>query len=621
MNSRGLVTILCLVAVLGKALAQESSSFTQFYMNPYAVNSSYAGTDGRSALFLTYRKQWTGIDGAPTIMNLSYHTPVMGNVNFGMNANSDTRGILSTNSLLFSLGYTLNVSKDQYVRFGVSAGGSMNNLDIDQIDDQTLVIEPQLLNVLDQNFFLLGNVGVSYHNKYFNLGLSIPQIFEGAYTAFDNFTVGEIGAFDKLIGYASHRFYFGGDKYAFEPHIMYRYQKNVAGQIEAAGILHINHAFWIGGSYKQNFGIAGLGGVKMNDLFALGYSYGLKSTGANEINSPTHEIQLNYLFGKHKDKKHVYSFVNSKKPKKRRNRKKEALDKKREEERLAKIAAAEKEKEAAIAAELKRKEEERLAKEAADTAAKEAEDREQTAQPVVEEQTTPSIVEDPAPEPVAEEPAQEASPEPTHVRVKKGVAKDELQEDHYVVVGSFASKQQAEAYKKRLADQGITSHDGYSSHLHRYYVYTLKTASVEEARAERDRIRKTEQFKDAWHLEVHHDDVIEVGHESSINEQGDAVHTFTTDKPVILKKGSHILELEASEYVVVGTFGKFENAEKYSDDLFKKGYKANFGYSSSKALWYVYLLKTTDSDESRTTRNNYRKNVLFNNAWVLTIID
>ena len=132
MNSRQLVIFLVLFVISVKATSQESSSFTQFYMNPYAVNSSYAGTDGRSALFLTYRKQWSGIDGAPTIMNLSYHTPVKGNVNFGINANSDERGILQTNSLLMSLGYTLNVAKDQYIRFGVSAGGSMNNLDVAQ---------------------------------------------------------------------------------------------------------------------------------------------------------------------------------------------------------------------------------------------------------------------------------------------------------------------------------------------------------------------------------------------------------------------------------------------------------------------------------------------------------
>ena len=53
--------------------AQESATFTQFYMNPYRINPAYAGIDGQGAMFLTYRKQWAGIEGAPTIMNFSYH--------------------------------------------------------------------------------------------------------------------------------------------------------------------------------------------------------------------------------------------------------------------------------------------------------------------------------------------------------------------------------------------------------------------------------------------------------------------------------------------------------------------------------------------------------------------
>jgi type IX secretion system PorP/SprF family membrane protein len=645
MKHKKLVVFLTLFIVSLKVISQDFSSFTQFYMNPYAVNPSYAGTDGRSALFLTYRKQWAGIDDAPTLMNLSYHTPFKSNANFGLNINSDTRGVLATNSVMMTVGYTLPIAKDQYIRFGVSGGVSMNSLDLGKLENE-LILEPGLIDLLDQNLFALGNVGFSYHKKYFNLGISIPQLFESAYTTFDNFTVGELAPLDRAIVYTSHRFYFGSDKHAFEPHILYRHQKGAGGQIEVAGLVHLNHSIWFGGSFKQDFGIAALGGVKVNDLFGLGYSYGLSNSGANQINSPTHEVQINYLFGKHKDKKHVHSFIATKKPKKKRNKRKEALEKKKENERLAKEAAA------------KKREEERLAKEAAlkkereDTVEKEKQtevDRKATDEEnKIEEQQQPV------------EEVQEKAP----IKAFKGDHEDELQEDHYVIVGSFAIKADAERYKKQMLEQGIVVHDGYSTHLNEYYVYTMKTPSAEEARAERDRIRKTEQFKDAWHLEVERDDIEEVferdvadeqresmeedtaaeqqdvidqqanaveeqhkvdgneeRHESEIDENGDASNTFSTDQAVVIKKGNHFLELGAREYVVVGAFDDFENAEKYSDQLFEKGFRAKFGYVSAKKLWYVHLLETPDSVESRKERDRYREMRLFKNAWVLTIVD
>ena len=113
-------------------------------------------------------------------------------------------------------------------------------------------------------------------------------------------------------------------------------------------------------------------------------------------------------------------------------------------------------------------------------------------------------------------------------------------------------------------------------------------------------------------MEVAHDDITE------ISEQDER---FTTDKPVVVKKGNHFLELNTSEYVVVGAFSKFENAEKYSDQLFEKGFKAIFGFVSQKNTWYVHLFETKDSVESRRERDKYRKMSLFKNAWVLTIVD
>ena len=67
------------------AFAQEITNQTQFFFNSYALNPSYAGTEGRPAFFLSYRKQWNGVSGAPTISNFSFHNTSKGKLNYGLN--------------------------------------------------------------------------------------------------------------------------------------------------------------------------------------------------------------------------------------------------------------------------------------------------------------------------------------------------------------------------------------------------------------------------------------------------------------------------------------------------------------------------------------------------------
>src|SRR6187399_2196494 len=91
-------------------VGQNIYNFTQFYFNPSLLNSSYTGSDGRPAVFLSYKKQWAGMTGTPSIANLNVQAPLPSHVNVGLNLNNDTNGLLNTYSVLFTGGYTLPVA-------------------------------------------------------------------------------------------------------------------------------------------------------------------------------------------------------------------------------------------------------------------------------------------------------------------------------------------------------------------------------------------------------------------------------------------------------------------------------------------------------------------------------
>lgn len=327
--------------------AQDITNFTQFFINPYSINPSYAGIEGRGALFVAYRKQWSGIEGAPSIANFTFHAPTTVGVNYGLSLTSDTRGLLKTSAAMITGGYTLTIDKHKFIRFGISAGAAFNSVNAAEFENPMYdPNDPLLTKLLDKNTYLIGNAGISVHLKSVHFGASLPNIFTPAYVSTDAFSMNEVQPFQSVIIHASNRFYFAKDKNVFEPYLIYRMNKDLPGQIEAAGVVHLNHVLWVGGSWKQDFGISALGGVKLQNFFLIGGSYTLKKSGTTELSSPSFEIQLSYIFGAKKKEIPVYSFVNTVKEKEKKksptqiaaekHKQELAIAKKKEEEQALK---------------------------------------------------------------------------------------------------------------------------------------------------------------------------------------------------------------------------------------------------------------------------------------------
>jgi len=479
--------------------SQDLSNFTQFFFNPYTINPSFAGTEGRGAVFLAYRKQWSGIEGGPTIANLSYHAPIKSGLSWGMNMANDQRGLLSNSGLLFSAAYSITLDESKYIRFGLSAGGSWNTIDLQKI--QNLGTDPALANLINQNASVVGNFGISAHLKSFHIGFAMPNLFSPSYVSEDAFTIKEVKPFQALIIHASNRFYFSQDNYVFEPYVVYRINNGLPSQYEIAGVLHINHLLWVGGSLKQEFGISAFGGARINKSLAVGGSYTLKNTGDNELNYPSFEIQLSYLLGTPKSKIKPkgkqpdlpsYSFIDTEKPKAKKpvvtpaqlaaeKKRQEDLARKKEEE--IRLAKAEEEKQAQLKAEGERKKAEELA-------ALHAEEDRLATKKLEENQT--AMHEDSLAHPVNER----------HETVNKGSHVNELNVNSYVIAGVFGSGANAKKYAESLLQLGFGAGYGHLTEKKQWYVYVFSNADINASRAARDEFRKFKILENAWLLTV-----------------------------------------------------------------------------------------------------------------------
>lgn len=278
-------------------------------MNPYLYNPAFAGVEGHTVIFFMHREQWMGIDGAPRYSHVTFHTPLKNNLAIGGEIGTDRQGPLVDNSFRLSGAYLLPIDRKHYLRFGLSLGAGNNAVDLNAIGN---VSDPALANVLDNNFYMRSDFGVTYHFGRFNAGFSLPSLLSHDIITEESLSPIRVTPIDNILFKANYRQSFFNDNLAWEPHVLYRFTTVGASQYEVTNIFHIKHLVWVGASYRQDAGMVGLAGIKIAERLGIGYAYDLPSSDLAEFSSGSHEIHLGFHIGGRKEhSEHSHSFIKS----------------------------------------------------------------------------------------------------------------------------------------------------------------------------------------------------------------------------------------------------------------------------------------------------------------------
>src|SRR5512133_689973 len=76
---RNILPAIVLSFIFGTALAQQVPMYSQYIMNGFLINPSFAGRDGYTTVNLTVREQWVGMAGAPSTYAASIQTRLLKN--------------------------------------------------------------------------------------------------------------------------------------------------------------------------------------------------------------------------------------------------------------------------------------------------------------------------------------------------------------------------------------------------------------------------------------------------------------------------------------------------------------------------------------------------------------
>lgn len=280
------------------ALAQQDAQYTQYMYNTMSVNPAYAGSRGQLSLAALYRSQWVGLEGAPKTFTLNLHSPIRDSrVGYGISVVNDNigDGVVQETYIDAVVSYTIDVSRDAKLSFGLKGGGNLLSLDFSGL--QKYQEEFVDIDNIDNRFTPNFGLGVYYHTDRFYAGLSAPNLLESKH--FDN-SAGSENSFlsvDRINFYMITGYVFDlNANLKFKPALLTKVVSGAPLQLDLSGTFLFNEKFSFGAAYRWDAAVSGLLGFQLNEQLMIGLAYDRETTdlGGTRFNDGSVEILLRW---------------------------------------------------------------------------------------------------------------------------------------------------------------------------------------------------------------------------------------------------------------------------------------------------------------------------------------
>ncbi len=301
LKNKFLLPLVCVfVSTIYSLSAQQDAQYTQYMFNTMSVNPAYAGSRGQFSAAALYRSQWVGLDGAPESFTLNLHSPIRNSrLGYGISLVNDNigDGVVSETYFDGVISYTIDVSLEGKLSFGLKAGGNFLSLDFNGL--RNFDAEPVDVNNIENRFSPNFGLGIYYHTDKFYAGLSAPNVLQTEH--FDNsrtdansvqFLSQERINFYLITGYV---FDLGGNL-KFKPALLTKVVGGAPLQVDASASFLFNDRFSFGAAYRWDAAVSGLVGFQITDQLMLGLAYDRETTalGGTQFNDGSFEIFLRF---------------------------------------------------------------------------------------------------------------------------------------------------------------------------------------------------------------------------------------------------------------------------------------------------------------------------------------
>ena len=331
-----LVSIYLLFVALNVA-AQQKPIYSQYILNNYIINPAITGIENYTDVKLSYRNQWTGIDGSPVSTYVSVQGPI-GKKDYRTSATSfempgenprgrsymeqynapaphhgvgaivmsDKTGYISRWGAYATYAYHKGLNPRTTLAAGFMVGMTSVSIDATKIDfgsgqqdDLAIGYASGAISKMKPEV----GAGLWLYGADYFAGISVLNIVPGK---------AKFGADSAKYGSAflPHYFITAGYKFflneeiSLMPSVMVQYLQPTAPSIFTNFKLQYLDKAWIGSSFRfgdQLGGFSAMAGLNISSSFNIGYAYDVSPSALSQYSRNTHEIMIGFLLGNRYD--------------------------------------------------------------------------------------------------------------------------------------------------------------------------------------------------------------------------------------------------------------------------------------------------------------------------------
>ncbi len=271
------------------------------------MNPAVAGTRQNMDARISYRNQWTGFEGAPKTMGVSFHGKLYKNrMGLGGYVYQDKIGPFTT--LTSALAYAFKIKFDDFaLSLGLNGNYNMQQVNAGFMtyqNSQDVAIN-NMATTQKSNIFNAAS-GLMFYNDRFHIALSANNLLGTTYS-YDKSKIGSkrgeiqtVTHFCASIGYN----YSANPAYVWENNIMAVLVSGTPILFDYYLRLHIKHALIIGGGIRFGNAIVGQLGWTFKDAYQISYSYDYNTNNLRGASYGSHEIKIAYFHSKGKQAHH-----------------------------------------------------------------------------------------------------------------------------------------------------------------------------------------------------------------------------------------------------------------------------------------------------------------------------
>ena len=292
LKSCSLVLFVCMGLQIS---AQQIPVYSAYFFNKYLINPGFTGIDNEYRGFGFYRTQWGAMPGHPTTGGATAEASLWKDqIGIGGYVVNDKIGIFNTVNAALSYAQKFRFVKDHQIAVGVQGGIFTNRIDFSGATTADLN-DPGLLEMKPSKTVFDMNLGISYKWKELLVGFSIPNIIQplARYT-----TPGMAANYEYVRHYtafAQYKIKLLDGRFNITPQLFMRKGPASGFQFDATAMLDYKNIVFIGGGYRNFFGVVGLAGVNILNMFTIAYAYDYTTQPAiNGQVGSTHEITAGF---------------------------------------------------------------------------------------------------------------------------------------------------------------------------------------------------------------------------------------------------------------------------------------------------------------------------------------